>query len=186
MGTKVYLPKAAGWYDLYTGDFFEPGWLTRKVVMDIIPAFYRAGYIVPLKKRMRRSSTCMKLDPLTLSVYIDPATGSAKGRVYLDDYKTKAYQDGKSFLSVDLEYSNGKLFASSTTGELPAEIAAEVERVEIYGLTAAPTGATLKMGSKEHALTVPIARTHGSTTSAVVKVQPWIELSKGDWSLQIA
>jgi len=183
--TKVYLPQAAGWYDLHSGEFFAPGYHVRKVNMDTIPAFYRAGYIVPLKKRMRRSSSCMKQDPLTLNVYVDPATGKAKGRVYVDDYKTKQYQDGKSFLSVDLEYADGKLFAASSTGELPADISAEVERVEVFGLSAAPKAASLTLAGKSHTLTVPMTRTIGSSVAATVKVQPWIELNKA-WSLQLA
>ncbi|CAK0791504.1 unnamed protein product [Prorocentrum cordatum] len=60
----VYLPKTSGWYDLYTGAFYKPGKHSLKVTMENIPAFYRAGKIVPLKSRIRRSSTCMHQDPL--------------------------------------------------------------------------------------------------------------------------
>merc|ERR1719217_242875 len=37
--TKVYLPQAAGWYDMHTGEFFKPGYHVRDVTMDTIPAF---------------------------------------------------------------------------------------------------------------------------------------------------
>merc|ERR1712232_1208904 len=74
---SVYLPTAAGWFDLHDGTFFTSGRHTVQLSMDRIPAFYKAGSIVPLKKRVRRSSSCMALDPLTLMVHLDPSTGSA-------------------------------------------------------------------------------------------------------------
>merc|ERR1712110_783583 len=102
----VVLPGKRGWYDLHTGAYSAPGKYDVSLTIESIPAYYHAGTIIPLKSRIRRSSSCMALDPHTLNVYLDPATGSAKGRVYIDDYKTQAYQDGKSFLDVDFVYEN--------------------------------------------------------------------------------
>merc|ERR1712146_554289 len=93
----VYLPQGpGGWYSLHDGSFLLPGKHDVTVTMENIPAYCRAGSIVPLKTRARRSSTSMWLDPFTLSVYLDPSTGEAHGRVYIDDYKTQTYQDGSS------------------------------------------------------------------------------------------
>jgi alpha 1,3-glucosidase len=185
---QVYLPsgKFGGWYDLHTGDFYTPGKHKVAYIMDYIPAYHRAGTIVPLKSRIRRSSGCMAQDPLTLNVYLTP-DGTASGRVYLDDYRTKAYQDGKSFLKVSFEYKGGVLRAASTSGSLPAEISAEVERVEIFGLSSAPSGAVLEMKGTQHKLTQPVARalSPASLHAAVVKVSPWINLQDSTWSLQI-
>merc|ERR1712083_265499 len=98
---SVVLPKGTGWYDLHTGAFHQPGKYDLSVSLDSIPAYYRAGSIIPLKSRVRRSSSCMALDPHTLNVYLDPAAATASGRLYIDDYKTQTYQDDKSFLEVD-------------------------------------------------------------------------------------
>jgi len=173
---NVYLPQSPGWYDLYSGVYFAPGAYKVIVTMESIPTYYRAGTIVPLKSRIRRSSACTHLDPFTLSVYLDPATGQARGRLYIDDYKTQSYKDGKSSLTVEFEYKNGVLSASSTTGTLPDGISAEIERVEVHGLKEAPTKATYS--SKSESAQFPFYK-------GVVKVQPWIDLRK-PWKLEVA
>lgn len=185
--TTVYLPSGnfGGWYDLYTGDFVKPGHHKVAISMQTIPAYYRAGTVVPLKSRIRRSSGCMAQDPLTLAVYLSP-DGTASGRVYLDDYRTQTYRDEKSFLKVKFEYKDGSLSAVSTSGELPAGVSAEVERVEVYGLKSAPASATLTLKGAQHTLTEPIAKTLGDLHAAVVKVSPWIDLKDKSWSLKVA
>merc|ERR1712032_234935 len=172
---KVYLPKGSGWYSLYTGQYFAPGEISEALNIDSIPAYYRAGVIVPLKSRVRRSSTCMHYDPFTLNVYVDPATGQARGHLYIDDYKTLNYTDGKSSLTVEFEYKDGVLSASSTHGALPDSVSAEIEKVEIFGLNDAPKHATYH------------SKTSGSSPlfNGVVKVRPWIDLRK-PWKLPIA
>jgi len=189
----VVLPQCAGWYDLHTGAFSTPGRYPLKLTLDSIPAYYRAGAIVPLKNRVRRSSTCSWLDPLTLQVYLDPTTGTAKGHVYIDDYKTTTYQDGKSFLDVDLEFSEGALKASAVRGQLPAGLTdwAQVERVEIFGLKAPIKEANLMTKGAVHEshkrMEVPISRSLGgaqSLHSSVVKIKPWFDL-RGEWKLTV-
>mmetsp|Transcript_10527 Transcript_10527/g.27890 ORF Transcript_10527/g.27890 Transcript_10527/m.27890 type:complete len:1009 (+) Transcript_10527:124-3150(+) len=185
---SVYLPVAAGWYDMHDLSFHAPGFVQVPLTMDQIPSYYRAGAIVPVKTRMRRSSSCMALDPLTLYVFLDPSTGTAAGQLYVDDYKTKQYQDGSSFLSVSLEYKDGILHATSATGVLPEGLAAEVERVEVHGLKREPASAVLDVtGEKQTQLTKPISVPRGSLFSSTIKVVPFLDLRKGTaWSLQIA
>lgn len=191
---NVYLPKGkhGGWYGLEDGKFYAPGQFAVDLTLDSIPAYWRAGTVVPLRSRIRRSSECMKQDPLTLAVYLTPE-GEAKGRVYLDDFRTHAYKDGKSFLSVEFAYSHkskeqgGELRATSVQGELPAEIAAEVEKVEIYGLHhhAGPTSTVLQVKGKEHKLTAK-STPDSHLWKAVIKVQPWINLRDGlEWVLKV-
>lgn len=192
--TTVYLPKApeikltqwspvttagAGWYDLLDGTFFEPGEHQVPLTMERIPAYFRAGTIVPLKQRIRRSSSCMALDPLTLHVYLDKTTGTATGRVYIDDYKTKQYQNGIS-LTVEFKYENGVLSAASSQGSLPDSVAAEIERVEIFGLPAAPQTATADIAGTRSELTMV-----STPTSTTVKVLPFIDLRKNPWKIII-
>jgi len=191
----VYLPKGdfGGWYDLYNAEFLTPGHHKVPLTLQTIPAYYRAGSIIPLKSRIRRSSGCMAQDPLTLQIYLTPQ-GTATGRVYLDDYRTQAYKDGKSFLNVEFEFKGGKLSVTSVSGGSPiydpyvnptVEIAAEVEKVEIFGLSAAPTSASLQANGKENTLAAPNSRAIGSLFAAVVKVSPWINLRDKNWSLTV-
>jgi alpha 1,3-glucosidase len=76
----VYLPKGdfGGWYDLYNAEFLTPGHHKVPLTLQTIPAYYRAGSIIPLKSRIRRSSGCMAQDPLTLQIYLTPQ-GTATG-----------------------------------------------------------------------------------------------------------
>lgn len=197
----VYLPKGkfGGWYDLYTGDYHAPGHHTVPLTLETIPTYYRAGTIIPLKNRIRRSSACMGQDPFTLAVYLTPE-GTATGKVYLDDYRTTAYQDGKSYLSVEFEYKDGQLTATSSGGAgtavaikdaystQDAEISFEVERVEVYGIKKAPHEASLTIAAKKHELSKPVVRPRSSEKAlyqAVVKVSPWINLRDSSWSLKI-
>ncbi|CAK9161449.1 unnamed protein product [Ilex paraguariensis] len=55
------------WYDLKTGTSYK-GEMTHKLVVseESVPAFQRAGTIIPRKDRFRRSSTQMENDPYTL------------------------------------------------------------------------------------------------------------------------
>jgi alpha 1,3-glucosidase len=185
---NVYLPSGklgmGGWYDLHTGKYFAPGKHTVPLTLQTIPAYCRAGTIVPLKSRIRRSSACMAQDPLSLSVYLTPA-GTAEGKVYLDDYRTQAYQDGKSFLKVDFEFKAGVLKASSTSGTLPAEVAADVEKVEVYGLSAAPTGVSLSLKGEQHELSFTTRATEDGRVVVTVKVAPWINLRDPSWVLTV-
>jgi len=187
---EVYLPSGPsheGWYSMNDDAFYKPGHHSVALALDHIPAFYRAGTIVPMKTRARRSSACMTLDPLTLSVYLDPSTGTAKGRVYVDDYKTKDYQDGKSFLNVEFEYRDSVLKPTAVTGNLPADVAAEIERVEVFGLDRSPKGAEVFDGTATHTQEFGgrSVRQVGSLYATTVKVSPWIKLSSKDWSVKI-
>jgi len=193
--TTVYLPNhaGAGWFDLHDGTFFASGRHTVPLSMERIPAYYRAGSIVPLKTRIRRSSSCMALDPLTLVVHVDPNTGTASGRLYMDDYKTKAYLAGDS-LRVEFEFSQNTLKPTKVTGQLPESIAAEVERVQIFGLPQAPLGATVEVDGKSHELAKPISTQANAVGQpgvaayfkATLKIAPWIDLRKSNWAVKLA
>jgi alpha 1,3-glucosidase len=188
--TTVYLPRSSGWYDLHTGAYYASGAsYDLKVTLESIPAYYRAGAILPFKSRIRRSSSCMHFDPFTLGVYLDPKTGTATGHVYLDDYKTLNYTDGKSFLDVQFEFKDGVLKASGTSGALSADVAAEIERVEIFGLTK-PVNSAMSSGSKLTAVSRKIeskgAGAPGTLYASTVKVAPWIDMRKLGWQLLMA
>lgn len=176
----IYLPSGSGWYDLHTGRFYAPGSHQVSVTLENIPAFYRAGTIVPLKYRVRRSSSCMALDPLTLNIYLNER-GEAKGRVYLDDFTTTSYQTGEK-LEVEFDYfKNGTLTSSAVLGTLPAGVAAAIERVEVFGGTLSPVRATLTYANEKKELPTPVLRGGGF----VIKVKPWVDLKQNAWQIDL-
>merc|ERR1711957_1053245 len=158
---------------------------TVQLTMDTIPAYYRSGTIVPLKMRSRRSSTCMALDPLSLNVYTNPVSSSAQGRVYIDDYRTKTYQDGKSFLDVAFEFKDNVLKATKVDGSLPADdtAAAEVDRVTLFGVKSDPKKAVLSVQGEEDR---ELPMWTGAQNSHVIKLTPFLDLRKGlSWSIKL-
>uniref|UniRef100_A0A8C4PMH4 Neutral alpha-glucosidase AB n=1 Tax=Equus asinus asinus TaxID=83772 RepID=A0A8C4PMH4_EQUAS len=67
------------------------------LLLPQIPVFQRGGTIVPRWMRVRRSSECMKDDPITLFVALSPQ-GTAQGELFLDDGHTFSYQTHNEFL----------------------------------------------------------------------------------------
>ncbi len=48
---KVYLPEGCGWYDFYSGAFYEGGCsVTADAPLERIPVFVRAGSVIPLSQ----------------------------------------------------------------------------------------------------------------------------------------
>lgn len=64
---KVYLPAGCGWYDFYTGSFYEGGtWITAQAAIDRIPVYVRAGSIIPMTEAALHVSV---KDEITWKVY---------------------------------------------------------------------------------------------------------------------
>jgi len=194
---SVYLPKGTGngWYDYHTGEFKAPGSrFDVSLKIDAVPAYWRAGTIVPTKSRIRRSSSCMSHDPFSLLIFLDPTTKSAKGRIYIDDYTTNRDTAPQDYLYVELEYADGVLHQTLSRGELVSDVGTLVEKVEIFGLDSKPTQAALQLSGAQTPLTEPVVRPLGpasmfsspSIFAAMVK-QPKIDFRQGDaWSLRIS
>jgi alpha-D-xyloside xylohydrolase len=89
---KVYLPAATGWYDLYTGQYFEGGQtITAQAPLEKMPVFVKAGSIIPAGPEMQYS-TEKPADDITLYVY----TGqSGSFQLYEDENVNYNYEKGK-------------------------------------------------------------------------------------------
>jgi alpha-glucosidase len=86
----VYLP-AGRWYDFNTSDVIDGGQtLHIQAPLDMIPAYVRAGTILPLGPIMQSTSLGVE-DPLEVRVY--PGADAAF-TLYEDDGDTYAYQKG--------------------------------------------------------------------------------------------
>ena len=119
-------------YDVFTGDRLEHhGEVSLPTHPDRIPVFQRGGTIIPKKERIRRSSTLMANDPITLIVALDKSN-KAKGSLYIDDGKSYNYRTKEEFVLIEFTFENDKL-----TGHLVSKPGFEckswLERVVIMG-----------------------------------------------------
>lgn len=74
---------------MYSADAKKgPGPKTFSVDLDTMPAYQRAGTILPLQMRPRRNSILMAKDPYTLRVAVDSQVGHSA--VYMDPILARA------------------------------------------------------------------------------------------------
>ncbi|MBT1700689.1 DUF5110 domain-containing protein [Fulvivirgaceae bacterium PWU4] len=97
---KVYLPESCGWYDLYTGKYFEGGQTVEaEAPLDKMPVFVREGSIIPAGPEIQFTSQ-KPADPLTLYVY----TGKdASFTLYEDEGVNYNYEQGQ-YATISLSY----------------------------------------------------------------------------------
>ena len=184
---SVYLPKG-DWYSYHpvTIDgsshrvmyqMIEDGFRQFDLDMNHIPIFVRAGSIIPLKLRKRRSSTLMKGDPLTLRVFVMPGTGNARGEAYFDDESTTEHERGIYSLMV-FNFESNTLTASSSSsigyrGPL-------IERIEFVGLEL-DYAAWLVVGTERRSLDVY----YDASSGAFVIKKPDVVATDTVWSIEL-
>jgi len=89
---SIYLPKATGWYDWWTGKLLSGGQLiTAQAPYDSIPIFVRAGSIIPLGPELQYTGE-KPADPITLYVY---AGANGSFTFYEDEGLNYNYEKGK-------------------------------------------------------------------------------------------
>ncbi len=89
---SVYLP-AGGWYDFNTNARINGGQtLSIQAPLDVIPAYVRAGTILPLGPVLQSTSLGVE-DPLEVRIY---PGADADFTLYEDDGDTYAYEKGAS------------------------------------------------------------------------------------------
>jgi alpha 1,3-glucosidase len=150
----VYLPGTQPWYDYETGKQYTktPRTVTVKTPIHTIPVFQRGGSILPLKLRVRRSSTQTVNDPYTLKVALDSQL-SASGELYIDDGQSFNYKNGDyvfrqfTFQNNVLKCNQGNVTENpiKPNGKfVPSNV---VERVVIYGYPTKPN--SISVDTKE-------------------------------------
>jgi len=114
---EVYLPGGNGWYDFYTGKYYEGGQtFTADAPLDKIPLFIREGSIIPAGPEIQFAEE--KNDgAITLYIY----TGrDAEFTLYEDQNETNDYQK-KIYAMIPIRYEvrSGKLIIGPTKGSYP-------------------------------------------------------------------
>lgn len=110
---SVYLPKAAAWYDYWSGEPVASGSLTASAPYDQIPVYVRAGSIVPYAPAMQYIGE-KPCDPTTLYVY---AGANGTFTLYEDQGTTFDYEKG-AFTLIPLRWDDksGTLTIGARTG----------------------------------------------------------------------
>lgn len=87
----VYLPKGVDWYDIWTTEKFRGGQtIEKKVPMDVIPIYVRAGSIIPLGPDVEYAGE-KKWDDLEIRVY---PGNNGKFTLYEDEGVNYNYEEG--------------------------------------------------------------------------------------------
>jgi alpha-D-xyloside xylohydrolase len=98
---ELYLPKCAGWYDLYSGKFYTGA---QKINADApyekMPVFVKAGSVIPFGPELQYTSE-KPADTITLNVY----TGAdASFNLYEDEGTNYNYEKG-AFSIIPIKYN---------------------------------------------------------------------------------
>ena len=98
---KVYLPAGNGWYDLYSGKYFDGGeTIKADAPYQRIPVFVKEGSIIPFGPALQYTAQ-KKADTISLFIY----TGkNAFFTLYEDDDTSYNYQQGK-YATVTFNYN---------------------------------------------------------------------------------
>jgi alpha-D-xyloside xylohydrolase len=134
---SVYLPKAAGWYDFWTGARLDGGRrLDVAAPYESMPLHVRAGAIVPFGPEVQYA-TEKPADPITLFVY-----EGADGRftLYEDDGLTYGYEKGAA-ARIPISWNDAKrtLTIGRRTGSFPGMLAERTFEV-VFVSKAKPVG----------------------------------------------
>jgi len=122
----LYLPEGQGWYDLYSGKFYEGGQtITSAAVYERTPVFIKAGSIIPTGPALQYTSE-KAADPLTLNIY----TGKdASFTLYEDEGINYNYEQGKF---TEIPFSFNQATNTLTIGDRTGSFAGMLKSRTIY------------------------------------------------------
>jgi alpha-D-xyloside xylohydrolase len=98
---QLYLPKSAGWYDLYSGKYYSGGQrINADAPYEKMPVFVKAGSIIPFGPELQYT-TEKTADTITLNIY----TGTdASFNLYEDEGTNYNYEKG-AFSVIPIKYN---------------------------------------------------------------------------------
>uniref|UniRef100_A0A452SSG2 Glucosidase II alpha subunit n=1 Tax=Ursus americanus TaxID=9643 RepID=A0A452SSG2_URSAM len=181
-GVQVYLPgQGEVWYDIQSYQkHYGPQTLYLPVTLSSVSIHCRrGGTIIPRWMRVRRSSDCMKDDPITLFVALSPQ-GTAQGELFLDDGHTFNYETRHEFLLRRFSFSGNSLVSSSADPKGHFETPIWIERVVIIGAGKPASVVLQTKGSPESRLSFQ----HDPETSVLILRKPGVNVAS-DWSIHL-
>ncbi|KAJ1391509.1 Glycosyl hydrolase, all-beta [Sesbania bispinosa] len=185
---SVYLPGKQSWYDLRTGTVYKGG-VTHKLeaTEDSVPAFQRAGTILPRKDRFRRSSTQMTNDPYTLVIALN-SSQAAEGELYIDDGSSFSFLQG-AYIHRRFIFTNGKLtsvnLAPASGGNVGYSSDVVIERIILLGHASGSKNALIEPSNQKVDIELDplwIQRVHAPPVMTIRK--PNVRVAE-DWTIKI-
>ena len=151
---SVYLPATTGWYDFYSGKYYEGGQTIQvNAPLDRMPLFVKAGSIIPAGPEIQYT-TEKKADPLTVYVF----TGEDAAFVlYEDEGDNNNYEQGK-YTTIPMKYSerDGTLTIGERQGSFTGML--EKRNLKIVWVTMnKPVGVELTPQSSQDVLYTGVA-----------------------------
>ncbi|KAK9096126.1 hypothetical protein Sjap_021623 [Stephania japonica] len=184
---SVYLPGGQSWYDMKTGVVYKGGVAHKLGVSDdSIPAFQKAGTIIPRKDRFRRSSTQMVNDPYTLVIALDSSL-EAEGELYVDDGKSFEFGQG-AYIHRRFSFKNGQVTSTNIAAPSSGKTFSSnciIDRIILLGLPSGSKSALVEPGS--HKLNIesgPLNLHARSSSKALTIRQPNVRIAD-DWTIKI-
>lgn len=113
----VYLPKQSGWFDFWTGNYFEGGQtIQAEAPLDKIPLFIKSGSIVPMGKAVQHSNQNSNKE---LDIYIFEGN-NGELTLYEDEGNNYNYENG-AFSTIKFSWNNAKqeLIIGKCNGSYP-------------------------------------------------------------------
>jgi alpha-D-xyloside xylohydrolase len=150
---KVYLPKAANWYDFWTGKLIPGGQtIEAGAAIETLPLYIKAGSIVPMGPYLQYATEKVA-DPIELRVY----TGAdADFVLYEDENDTYNYTKGNySTIAINWNEASKTLTIKDRKGEFPGMLKNRSFRVVWVtpkngnGVEPAKTAETVQYSGKE-------------------------------------
>ncbi|PSS26594.1 Glucan 1,3-alpha-glucosidase [Actinidia chinensis var. chinensis] len=185
---SVYLPSGQSWYYLNSGTAYKGGRTHKmEVSEESIPAFQRAGTIIPRKDRFRRSSTQMENDPYTLVIALN-STQEAEGELYIDDGKSFEFAKG-AYIHRRFVFSNGKLTSSnmspSASGKSRFSCDCVIERIILLGYSPGPKSALIEPANQKAEIELgPLYLRNGRSPTVVTIRKPNVRIAD-NWTIQV-
>ncbi|VDN30007.1 unnamed protein product [Gongylonema pulchrum] len=156
---SLYLPGVRNviWYEWsdHKGRI-APGAVYVDAPLDAIPLFQRGGTIIPTWERVRRASTLMRQDPITLYIAINLKGDFSNGTIYMDDGETFDYQNGQYLYWGFIYKKEGdQLYSISSKnldrrGKLQNNI--YIEKIVVRGVRYYPTNVHIYLDGNVYAL----------------------------------
>ncbi|HZL11286.1 MAG TPA: TIM-barrel domain-containing protein [Prolixibacteraceae bacterium] len=150
---NVYLPKAANWYDFWTGKLITGGQTIEAAApIETLPLYIKAGSIVPMGPYLQYATEKVA-DPIELRIY----TGAnADFVLYEDENDTYNYEQGK-YATIAMNWNDAEktLTIKDRKGEFPGMLKDRTFRVVLVnakngtGVEPAKQAVEIKYSGKE-------------------------------------
>ncbi|CAD7951719.1 unnamed protein product [Amoebophrya sp. A25] len=143
---KVYLPgggddisgsSAPMWYCWYTFEPLKGGASYAFDVRGNVPLVVKGGSMVPTKFRQRRSAALQKRDPFTLNFFVDPQSGTASGKIYVDDYDSMETPSSLMEARIDVHRKKDEQDTSLLLATLSGKVVKSHRIAELEGVLGA-------------------------------------------------